>query len=205
MALLSKSTINQVKSDVDKKKSEQVKYDKRPIIEAGEAILTLKNVEVKNTKKTGAAMLVFEWVKDEKYKPLTEYMTIEGDSKAVQINQEKLVEMMYKGFNYEIQEAETADDLLKQILQFKGKRVKAAIKHAEELYTSTDPVTGQSKMSIIRKPSLWYVGAESDNDFYVNVNKTIKPLSLADKEAYVANASNDNQPSNEPDNQDLPF
>lgn len=207
MALLSKLTINLVKNEIDKKKSEGIKFDKRPVIEAGENILTLRNVELKTTKKSGDHMLVFDWVKDENYKPLTEYLVIGGEGKAAEINTQKLIEIMYKGFGYEFQEAETADDLLKQILAFKGKRVKAAIKHKEELFSTTDPVTGQKKMVITRKPSLWYVGAESDADFYVNVNKTITPLSLADKEAFVDNEKNANT-SSESDvtiNNDMPF
>lgn len=206
MALLSKSTINSVKQDIDKKKSEGVKFDKRPVIEAGESILTMKNVELKSTKKTGDPMLVFEWVKDENYKPLIEYLVIGGEGKVAEISMQKLIEIMYKGFGYEFQEAETGDDLLKQILQFKGKRVKAAIKHTEELFQSTDPVTNKKKMIITRKPSLWYVGAESDTDFYVNINKTVKALSLADKEAFIQNAdANASSESDVQPNDDMPF
>jgi len=204
MALLSKSTISQIKSDLDKKKSEQTKYDKRPVIEAGECILTLKGVELKNAKKTGDAMLVFEWVKDENYKPLTEYKVIEGDGRAPQINMQQVIEIMYKGFGYEFQQAENAEDLLGQIVPFVGKRVKAAIKHTEELYSATDPVTGKKKMIITRKASLWYVGAETETDFYVNINKTVKPLSLADKEAYI-NAANTSSESDVQPNNDMPF
>ena len=204
MALLSKSTISQIKSDLDKKKSEQTKYDKRPVIEAGECILTLKSVELKNTKKTGDAMLVFEWVKDENYKPLTEYKVIEGDGRGPEINMQQVIEIMYKGFGYEFEAAEKAEDLLGQIVPFVGKRVKAAIKHTEELYSSTDPVTGKKKMIITRKASLWYVGAETETDFYVNINKTVKPLSLSDKEAYI-NAANTSSESDVQPNNDMPF
>jgi hypothetical protein len=205
MALLSRSTINQVKSELEKKKTEGVKYDKRPIIEAGECILTFINCEIKTTKKTGDAMLVFEWQKDDKHKPLIEYYVIEGSGRGPEINMQKIIELMYKGFNYEFQEAEKPEHLLSQIIQFKGKRVKAAIKHTEELFSSTDPVSGNKKMTIIRKPSLWYVGAESDNDFYVNINKTVKPLSLADKEAYIENSANASSESDVTPNDDMPF
>lgn len=207
MSLLSKETINKVKSENEERK-EKYAGDKRPYIQAGERILHLSNVELKNSKKTNDSMLVIELSEDKDKRPLIENYMLTGNGAG--IGQEKAVSFLINAFGHEIPVCETEMDVLKEFLKFKGKQFKAAVKIKEKLYEYTTQ-DGNKGMTIQKQPQLWYTGKIDDNGFRVKLDKIVEELSSEDKHKFIEyqknkpadNESQVDQEKETPDN--LPF
>jgi hypothetical protein len=178
MSLLSKQT---VKSILEKDKERRAEFGKPPLA-AGEHMMTLSGLELKNSKNTNDAMLVMELSADADHAPLQEQYMLSGKGQETGLN--KIVTFMANAFKHEMEEAEDEKALLAQLMKFKGKKFKGAVKIQEQLYTFTDSEQ-KEQATITKRPKLWFCSTADDTNFKVNIAKAVQPLSAEDKQKYM--------------------
>ena len=207
MALLSKETLAQIRARNQERKSSYGQGDKRPKIEKGEQILTISNIELTNSKNKDP-MIVLEFTQNNEYQPMKEYYLLKQDNPGI----ERLVDFLQSAFKYDIGVCETAEDIVKAILPFKGKLFKGAIRIKEKLFEYIDQKTGEKMLMVSKNPSLWFAGNINNVDFKVKLESCVVPLSTEDKKRYLEfkaqqnnnSQSNSNQPAQQPESKDAP-
>jgi hypothetical protein len=181
MTLLSKQTSRKIFAEREEKYGSNL-----PDLKAGEHILLLSNAELKNTKATNEPMLVLTFTK-EGFNPLYDYYMLGGTAKDGSdlklIGLQKLLNFFVSAFKKEIDEAEDEKDLLKQVLAYKNKKFKAAIKIQEQLYKYVKD--GVEYCAITKNSKLWYAGTIDNDNFRVDISKATAMLSAADQKAYL--------------------
>ena len=206
MALLSKQTIRTVISQNEERKGSFT--DNKPLIEAGERILYLSHIEIKESKnKVKMLALQISENKDKRY--ITDNYMLSGNGADLGLN--RAVSFLANAFGYEIAECETEKELLIEFLKFKDKTFKAAVKIKEQLYEFTDK-DGKKELKVTKQPKVWYVGKIDDVKFFVGTdpNKLKEDLSTEDKKRFMD--FHNGQPVNakkettaETENDGLPF
>jgi hypothetical protein len=176
MALLSKETVTKIRTEDKERKAQFGTGDKRPHITAGEHILYISKPYLK-TSKGGDAMLILELSENEGTQPLKENFMLAG--KGADYGLSRIVTFLANAFGFEIPECENEEALLKQIMPFQGKPFKAAVRVKEQLWAN------QNKLSVIKKPELWYESSINDTSFSVKTDKLVVPLTAPDKQSYL--------------------
>ena len=178
MSLLSKSTVNKILSD---DKERRGSFSKPPLA-PGEHLLTLSNVELGNSKVSNDAKIALTYSGDAEHAPKTEHFMLSGSGREVGL--QKIVTFMANSFKHEMEECADEKELLTQLLKFKGKKFKAAVKIGERLYKFVDSA-GKDGIAITKEAKIWYTGTADDTNFKVNPAKAFTPLSSEDKAAYL--------------------
>lgn len=168
---------NEIKKLVEENK-ERSGVDNRVKIPMGENVLTIMEITAAEDKNKNVRVVI-ELMKDENHKNIKEGFKVTGDNSS--IDKSRLLDFFHRGFNYIIQPCNDESDLIKQLKQFVGKKIKAAVKHEKGIYT-----TKEGENMIVRYPRVWYVTNANDNNFKVDVSKCLKELSKKDMERVMA-------------------
>jgi len=168
---------NEIKKLVEENK-ERSGVDNRVKIPMGENVLTIMEITAAEDKNKNVR-IVIELMKDENHKNIKEGFKVTGDNSS--IDKSRLLDFFHRGFNYIIQPCNDEGDLIKQLKQFVGKKIKAAVKHEKGIYT-----TKEGENMIVRYPRVWYVSNANDNNFKVDPAKCLKELSRKDMERVIA-------------------
>ena len=171
--LFSSQTIKKTVADV-KQKQDEYGGDKRPSLPGGENIVVISNAELTTTKSSGKSMLVLTFTKTGDFKPLKANFVLEQE-----ISQQQIISLLLKSFNYELQECDEAG-LLQQILKFKNKSLKIAVKLREDLF-----VKDNGGMVIAKKSEFWYSGHIDDINFSVDPVKILVEMPQDQKVKYM--------------------
>lgn len=161
--------------DIDKIRKENKErqggdFDKRPIIPPGSHVLKISEVKLDYSKQEKHPMVVISYIKDEDHKPINKFYMLAGNGS--EMGRSKIVDLLERGFNYIIQPCKSEEDLLKQINQFLGRKIKAAVQHVYEVFDSKK----NNECYVSFKPDIWYIGNETDATFSMNPLKNIVPM-----------------------------
>lgn len=177
MSLLSKKTVTEILA----KDRERRGSTGKPQLTPGEHILTLTNVELKNSNKTNDPMLVMTLSADDDHASISDNFMLAGNGMQAGLN--RIVTFMGSAFKHEMEECEDEQALLTALMKFKGKKFKGAIRIQEELYAWDKD--GKAGMTMLPKAKLWYCGTVDDMTFKVNIANAKIPLTPEDKQKYM--------------------
>lgn len=189
---------------------------KLPIVPAGKQVLTLSNVEHKDSKKDGMPMVIIQMTLSDEYRPVSAAFKMDGNGS--EIAKERFVEFLFKGYKYTLQECNDINDVINQVKQFLGQDLQVAVRHRQSLYSFTDR-DGIDRMKVVDQPEFWYCGAIDDDSFSVKPDRLIRELTDDEKDKLLKfeelNGSvvtekkaedHDNSPTDSEDEEDnLPF
>lgn len=190
MSLWSKEGIDKTKSDLEKRKDELGWEDRKPFIEEPGVYVLQVGPPVLRESKSGKGndRIELPLYLDKEHEPVNRIFDFMNDTGA-----KILFEFLQRGFGYEITPIDSEDitdignSLIKQVKQFIGKKLKAAVRIKESLYTKND-VT-----KVYLFPEIWYVGKETE-DLKMDNSKGKIPLSQSDK-AKLAQLSSGEAPA----------
>lgn len=123
MGLLSKNTVNSILSADKERKAAFGK----PGLTTGEYLMHISNAELKNSKDNNDPYLSIELSADADHNPLRETYMLAGNGR--EIGLQKIVTFFANAFKHEMEECEDEKQLLSQVLRFKGKKFKAAVRN----------------------------------------------------------------------------
>jgi len=168
--LFDSNEINKIR----KENEERSGFDKRERIPMGANTLTITDVKADISKKSKEPMIVMTFKKDDAHKEIVQYFMLAG--KGSDIAKSKMIDWLERAFNYIIQPCETEQDLVNQLIKFKGLKVQACIQHEKSLYTNKE-----GEVMIVREAKVWYVDSINTN-MKVDLKKCLRELAPKDIE-----------------------
>ena len=202
-----------IKRAMEENELEQKKL-KQIIIPKGFHILTLHSVEYKKSKN-GDPQFVLTIKKaedkDEKFRPVTEYLTIMESGlttkKGVNISVYQLLLFFANAFKYTVTPPDADDpygDVEKQLKQFEGKQFRGVIAHKMELMSNSSKAFCKSELVLNRCTDL---ADTSLNEKTVDPAQYFTDLSPKDKATLRGEVSGDTKKKSGPpaDDHGVPF
>lgn len=153
-------------------------YDSaKPVIEGGKQLLQFSKIESKTSKTDGEPMIIIHFSK-EGYRDMNAAFKLAG--RGGDVGKERYIELLFKGFNYTLQDCNSIEEAVDQAKQFLGEDIQVAVRHRESLYAFTDK-EGIDRMKIVSQPEFWYCSNKDDDKFQVNQSKLVRELGADEK------------------------
>jgi hypothetical protein len=146
----------------------------------GKHLLTLTEVNITNSKSDNNPMVKIVANADADHRDLMSHFKLQGSGS--EVGRKMVVDFFFRSFGYKVQECDTAADLLKQLIKFKGKTFSAIVNGQQEAYCFKDKQNRDVVMEVT-KSDIWYTGTTAEFDeLNYDAAKLIKPLSDQHKE-----------------------